>query len=199
MNMGQDRQIQNVGGNGGNQFGQYAGQVTQNQQGYNACQNGGIQVAQNAGVQSGLRVWEMAIKPDATTAEDWFILQGDLDEIDKVNANCILMANLQKASTSGTQHDKAPVYDTDGSAEIIAKAIVLLHSFHAVVLALRHYKMMTSLDKQLTPPSSLNLSSLLIDALVMMAFFLSTRACSCASPLTFITLAVAQNCSMHKV
>nr|GFD47996.1 hypothetical protein [Tanacetum cinerariifolium] len=45
MNMSQDRQIQNVGGNGGNQFGQYAGQVAQNQQGYNAWQNEGIQVA----------------------------------------------------------------------------------------------------------------------------------------------------------
>nr|GFC98762.1 hypothetical protein [Tanacetum cinerariifolium] len=39
-NMSQDRQTQNVGGNGGNQFGQYAGQVAQNQQGYNAWQNG---------------------------------------------------------------------------------------------------------------------------------------------------------------
>nr|GEV88073.1 hypothetical protein [Tanacetum cinerariifolium] len=42
----------------------------------------------------------------------------DLDEIEKVNANCILMANLQQASTSGTQTDKAPVYDSDGSAEL---------------------------------------------------------------------------------
>nr|GEZ71984.1 hypothetical protein [Tanacetum cinerariifolium] len=42
----------------------------------------------------------------------------DLDEIEKVNANCILMANLQQASTSGTQTDSAPVYDTDGSAEV---------------------------------------------------------------------------------
>nr|GEY70855.1 transposon Ty3-I Gag-Pol polyprotein [Tanacetum cinerariifolium] len=42
----------------------------------------------------------------------------DLDEIEKVNANCILMANLQQASTSGTQTDKAPVYDSDGSAEV---------------------------------------------------------------------------------
>nr|GEX83251.1 retrovirus-related Pol polyprotein from transposon TNT 1-94 [Tanacetum cinerariifolium] len=41
----------------------------------------------------------------------------DLDEIEEVNANCILMANLQQTSTSGTQTDKAPVYDTDGSAE----------------------------------------------------------------------------------
>nr|GEU82286.1 integrase, catalytic region, zinc finger, CCHC-type, peptidase aspartic, catalytic [Tanacetum cinerariifolium] len=41
----------------------------------------------------------------------------DLDEIEEVNANCILMANLQQASTSGTQSDKAPVYDSDGLAE----------------------------------------------------------------------------------
>nr|GEY03444.1 hypothetical protein [Tanacetum cinerariifolium] len=43
---------------------------------------------------------------------------GDLDEIKKVNANCILMINLQQALTSGTQTDKAPVYDSDGSAEV---------------------------------------------------------------------------------
>nr|GEW18105.1 hypothetical protein [Tanacetum cinerariifolium] len=92
-----DRQIQNVGGNGRNQFGQYARQITQNQQGYNAWQNGGIQGAQNAGqnagVQSGLRELEMGIKPGATTVEDWHV------------------------STSGTQLDKAPIYDTEGSAE----------------------------------------------------------------------------------
>nr|GEU65846.1 retrovirus-related Pol polyprotein from transposon TNT 1-94 [Tanacetum cinerariifolium] len=48
---------------------------------------------------------------------DFMAVAGDLDEIEKVNANCILMANLQHASTSGTQLDKAPVYDTDGLAE----------------------------------------------------------------------------------
>nr|GFA26143.1 hypothetical protein [Tanacetum cinerariifolium] len=41
----------------------------------------------------------------------------DIDEIYEVNTNCILMANLQQASTSGTQTDKAPYYDSDGSAE----------------------------------------------------------------------------------
>nr|GFC14499.1 ribonuclease H-like domain-containing protein [Tanacetum cinerariifolium] len=45
--------------------------------------------------------------------------KGNLDEIEEVNANCILMANLQQASTSGTQSDKAPVYDSDGSVEVI--------------------------------------------------------------------------------
>nr|GEU46238.1 hypothetical protein [Tanacetum cinerariifolium] len=79
----------------------------------------------------GMRVLEMGIKPGATTAEDWeeariqlqaeefdfMAAAGDLDKIEEVNANCILMANLQHASTSGTQLDKAPVYDTDGPAE----------------------------------------------------------------------------------
>nr|GFA53114.1 hypothetical protein [Tanacetum cinerariifolium] len=42
----------------------------------------------------------------------------DLDEIEEVNANCILMANLQQTSTLGIQTDKAPVYDSNGSAEV---------------------------------------------------------------------------------
>nr|GFB47040.1 hypothetical protein [Tanacetum cinerariifolium] len=32
--------------------------------------------------------------------------------------DCILMANLQQASNSGTQTNKAPVDDSDGSAEV---------------------------------------------------------------------------------
>nr|GFC08105.1 hypothetical protein [Tanacetum cinerariifolium] len=142
LNMGQDRQTQNVRGNSRNQFRNYAGQVAQNQQGYNAWKNGGFQGAQNAiqnagvqnsgnqnglvvvlgiGNQSGTPLWprvlEMGIKPGATTVEDWeeakiqlqaeefdfMAVAGDLDEIEEVNTNCILMANLQQASTSGTQ------------------------------------------------------------------------------------------------
>ncbi|GKG03534.1 hypothetical protein Tco_0311170, partial [Tanacetum coccineum] len=49
---------------------------------------------------------------------DLMVAAADLDEIEEVNANCILMANLQQASTSGTQTDNAPVYDTNGSAEV---------------------------------------------------------------------------------
>nr|GEZ26982.1 hypothetical protein [Tanacetum cinerariifolium] len=187
--MSQDRQNQNVGGIGGNQFGQYVGQVAHNQQGYNAWQNGGIQVAQNAvqntGGQSGGNQNGLAVVPgianqsgsgnvvvardegtgmgnqarcyncrglshiarnctarprrrDAAYLQtqlviaqkeevgiqfqakesDFMAAAGNLDEIEEVNANCILMANLQHASISGTQLDKAPVYDTDGSAEI---------------------------------------------------------------------------------
>nr|GFB46435.1 hypothetical protein [Tanacetum cinerariifolium] len=134
----------------------------ENQQGYNAWQNGGIQVAQNAvqnaSVQSGGNQNGRVVVPGianqngtgnvvAARAEgtgirnqarlsclfaqkeeaeiqlqaeefDFMAAAGDLDEIEEVNANCILMANLQHASTSGTQLDKAPVYDTDGSTEV---------------------------------------------------------------------------------
>nr|GFC87795.1 ribonuclease H-like domain-containing protein [Tanacetum cinerariifolium] len=48
---------------------------------------------------------------------DLMAAAADLDEIEEVNANCILMANLQQASSLGTQTDSTPVYDTDGSAE----------------------------------------------------------------------------------
>nr|GEX38873.1 hypothetical protein [Tanacetum cinerariifolium] len=109
MNQDEDRQIQNVGGNGGNQFGQYAGQLAQNQQGYNAWQNYGIQVAKNVGQNAVVQNGEEF---------DFMAAAGDLDKIEEVNANYILMANLQHASTSGTQLDKARVYDTDGSAEV---------------------------------------------------------------------------------
>nr|GEW47845.1 Gag-Pol polyprotein [Tanacetum cinerariifolium] len=52
---------------------------------------------------------------------DFMAATGDLDEIEEVNANYILMVNLQHASTSGTQLDKAPINDTDGSAEVQLK------------------------------------------------------------------------------
>nr|GFB48307.1 hypothetical protein [Tanacetum cinerariifolium] len=49
---------------------------------------------------------------------DLMAVAADLDEIEEINGNCILMANLQQALTSGTQTDKAPVYYSNGSAEV---------------------------------------------------------------------------------
>nr|GFC06231.1 hypothetical protein [Tanacetum cinerariifolium] len=49
---------------------------------------------------------------------DLMAAAADFDEIEEVNANCILIANLQQASSSGTQTNSTPVYDTDGSAEV---------------------------------------------------------------------------------
>nr|GEX47496.1 uncharacterized mitochondrial protein AtMg00810-like [Tanacetum cinerariifolium]GEY79843.1 uncharacterized mitochondrial protein AtMg00810-like [Tanacetum cinerariifolium] len=98
MNMGQDRQMEMVGGNGENQFREYAGQ--------------NIPRVQNFGNQNGL------IGVSGNANQNLNGNAADLDEIEEVNANCISMANLQQASTSGTQTDRAPVYDSDGSAEI---------------------------------------------------------------------------------
>nr|GEZ04050.1 hypothetical protein [Tanacetum cinerariifolium] len=100
---------------------------TNNQQGYNAWQNGGIQVAQNtvqnASVQSSSNQNGLVVVPGIANQNGTGNVvaaraKGDLDKIEEVNANCILMANLQHASTSSTQLNKAPVYDTDGSAEV---------------------------------------------------------------------------------
>nr|GFC17278.1 hypothetical protein [Tanacetum cinerariifolium] len=52
MNMGQERQMHMVGGNGGNQFRQYAGQNAGNLNRYNAVQNVRNQVVQNLRVQN---------------------------------------------------------------------------------------------------------------------------------------------------
>nr|GFB40306.1 hypothetical protein [Tanacetum cinerariifolium] len=248
MNMGQDRQMQMIGGNGGNQFRQYAGQNAGNLNRYNAVQNVRKQVAQNPRVQNdgiqnqirnapdqdqssfnqnylqqpmtnpeyitdpttamnmALALMAKAFKLNYSTptnnnqrissnprnmqtqgtgrllnwngnlvasraegnaagqngnqircyncrgvghyarnctirprrrdaaylqtqlliaqkeeagiqlqAEEYDLMAAaaDLDEIKEVNANYILMANLQQASTSGTQTDSAPIYDTD--------------------------------------------------------------------------------------
>ncbi|GJX94346.1 retrovirus-related pol polyprotein from transposon TNT 1-94 [Tanacetum coccineum] len=154
MNMGQDRQMQMVGGNGGNQFRQYVGQNVRNQNRYNVVQNVRNQVVQNAvqnpGVQNvrnqnGLIVvlWianqircynckglghlarNCTVRPRRRYAAylqtqlliaqkeevgiqlqaeefDLMAAAADLDETEEVNENCILMANLQQASTSGT-------------------------------------------------------------------------------------------------
>nr|GEY60572.1 hypothetical protein [Tanacetum cinerariifolium]GEY60588.1 hypothetical protein [Tanacetum cinerariifolium] len=169
MNMSQDRQTQNVGGNGGNQFGQIQG--AQNTGQNVGAQGGGNQnelvvvsgitnqngtgnvvavrtkgtgngnqarcyncrglghIARNctarprrrdaAYLQTQLLIAQKEEARIQLQVEefDFMAVAGDLNQIEEVNANCILMANLQHASTSGTQLDKAPVYDTNGSAE----------------------------------------------------------------------------------
>nr|GEX37777.1 hypothetical protein [Tanacetum cinerariifolium] len=112
MNMGQDRQMQMVGGNGGNQFRQYAGQNVGNLNGYNAIQNDvRNQVIQNAiqnqriqnvRNQNGQIVVPGNANQNQIGNEEYDLIAGaaDMDEIEEVNANCILMANLQQATTT---------------------------------------------------------------------------------------------------
>nr|GEZ74477.1 hypothetical protein [Tanacetum cinerariifolium] len=68
----------------------YAGQNARNPAGYNDVIGNQLLIAQKeeAGIQ--LQTEEYDLKADAA----------DLDEIKEVNTNCILMANLQQASTS---------------------------------------------------------------------------------------------------
>ncbi|GKB56792.1 hypothetical protein Tco_0912978 [Tanacetum coccineum] len=49
---------------------------------------------------------------------DFMAAIGACEETERVNENCTLENNLQQASTSGTQSNKAPVYDLDGSTEV---------------------------------------------------------------------------------
>nr|GFA56561.1 hypothetical protein [Tanacetum cinerariifolium] len=93
---------------------QVGGQNARNPAGYNDVT--GNQVIQNAVQNPRVQNEEPGIQLQVEEY-DLMAAAADLDEIEEVNANCILMANLQQASTSGTQADSAPVYDTDGSAE----------------------------------------------------------------------------------
>nr|GEX50331.1 putative ribonuclease H-like domain-containing protein [Tanacetum cinerariifolium] len=161
------KQMQMVGGNGGNQFRQYTGQNARNPARYNdvignqviqnanQIGNGNLVAARaegNAAGQNGNQIRcyncrgvghyarNYTVRPrrrDAAYLQtqlliaqkeeagiqlqaeecDLMVAATDLDEIEEVNANCILMANLQQASTSGAQTDSAPIYDTNGSAE----------------------------------------------------------------------------------
>nr|GFA07746.1 hypothetical protein [Tanacetum cinerariifolium] len=110
-------QMQMVGGNGGNQFRQYVGQNAGNMTGYNdvignQIGNGNLVTARAEGNTAGPRRRDAAYlqtqlliaqKEEAEIqlqAEEYDLMAAaaDIDEIEEVNANCILMANLHCAS-----------------------------------------------------------------------------------------------------
>nr|GFA80141.1 hypothetical protein [Tanacetum cinerariifolium] len=129
MNMGQDRQMQMVGGNAN--LNRNGNLVATRAEG-NAAGHNGNQIRCYNCRRVGHFARNYTVRPrrrDAAYLQtqlliaqneefDLMAAAADLDEIEEVNANCILMANLQQASTSGTRSDKAPVYDADGSAEV---------------------------------------------------------------------------------
>nr|GEY38716.1 retrovirus-related Pol polyprotein from transposon TNT 1-94 [Tanacetum cinerariifolium] len=131
INMGQDRQMQMVGvqnmrvHNIRNQNGLIGIPVNANQ---NLNGNGNLVATRaegNVARQNGnqIRCYNCRGKEEPgiqLQAEEFDLMAAtpDLDEIEEVNVNCILIANLQQASTLGTQTDKAPVYDSDGSVEV---------------------------------------------------------------------------------
>nr|GEX13398.1 copia protein [Tanacetum cinerariifolium] len=118
-----------VGGNGENQFRQYASRNVGNQV---RCYNyrGLGHLARNCTVrpkrkdatylQTQLLIAQKEEAEIQLQAKEFDLMDAvaDLDEIEEVNANCILMANFHQASTSGTQTNKAPVYNSDRTAEV---------------------------------------------------------------------------------
>ncbi|GKA39603.1 ribonuclease H-like domain-containing protein, partial [Tanacetum coccineum] len=145
MNMGQDRHMQMVEGNGGNQFRQYAEQNVGNQNGYNAVQNVGNQVVQHAVQNSATRAEGNAIGNNGNhircynfrglghlarnytvkpRRRDAAYLQTQLLIAQKEEARIQLQVEEFDLMVAAAyldeikETDKAPVYELDGSAEV---------------------------------------------------------------------------------
>ncbi|GJR58998.1 hypothetical protein Tco_1501160 [Tanacetum coccineum] len=83
----------------------------------NQSRNGNVVTALAEGNDNGINEEEAGIQ--STHEEFEFMAAADAcEETERANSNCTLENNLQQASTSGTQYDKALVYDLDGSAEV---------------------------------------------------------------------------------
>ncbi|GKA37145.1 hypothetical protein Tco_0723710 [Tanacetum coccineum] len=123
MNIDQDRQMLMVDDNVGNQFRENAVQNVGHLVRQNAVQNQGTQNVRN---QNGLSVVSeianqygngnvAAARAEGNANGN----NGAYKETERANANCTLESNLQQASISGTQSDKAPIYDSDRSAKLL--------------------------------------------------------------------------------
>ncbi|GJV64179.1 hypothetical protein Tco_1475007 [Tanacetum coccineum] len=97
--------------------------AVQNQGTQNVGNRNRLSVVPGIANQHGNRNIQIALKEEAgiQLTQDEFDFMADAsayEEIERVNANCTLKDNLQQASTSGTQTDKAPVYDSNELAEV---------------------------------------------------------------------------------
>nr|GFD10431.1 Gag-Pol polyprotein [Tanacetum cinerariifolium] len=94
--------MQMIGGNGRTQFRQYAGNLNGT-----FCSRLHFKPRRRdaAYLQTQLLIAQKEEAGIQLQAEEYDLMAAaaDLDEIEKVNANCILIANLQQASSLGTQ------------------------------------------------------------------------------------------------
>nr|GFC38462.1 hypothetical protein [Tanacetum cinerariifolium] len=104
--MGQDRQMQKVGGNGGNQFRQYAGKNAGNMNGYKAVQNVKNQGSMTFRSRLHCQAKEKGCCLSSNTVVDCSKGRGRNPT-----------SSRRQASSSGTQTNNTPVYDSDGSVE----------------------------------------------------------------------------------
>ncbi|GJS04344.1 hypothetical protein Tco_0320852 [Tanacetum coccineum] len=79
---------------------------------------------------------------------DFMAAAGAYDKIEKVTTNYNLQDNLQHASKSGTQSDKAPVYDSDRSAKSVYQEQCLTKKINA--LHLSSGKQITTLNEEIS-------------------------------------------------
>ncbi|GJZ97656.1 hypothetical protein Tco_0670109 [Tanacetum coccineum] len=126
MNTSQDIKMQMVDDNVGNQVRHNAVQNDGNEVGQNAVQNlapakgNGNGINDAAYLQQQLQfAQEEEVGIQSNQEEFEFMDAADsYEETERVKVNCTLEDTLQQASTSGTQSDSAPVYDSDGSTEV---------------------------------------------------------------------------------
>ncbi|GKA54567.1 hypothetical protein Tco_0753516 [Tanacetum coccineum] len=114
MNMGQDRQMQMVRGNGnqnaGNQNGLIVvlGIANQNANGNVVAARAEVSPRRKdvAYLQTQLLIAQKEEAGIQLQAKEFYLMADarDIDEIEEVNANCILMANLQQALTSEEEY-----------------------------------------------------------------------------------------------
>ncbi|GJR01573.1 RNA-directed DNA polymerase, eukaryota, reverse transcriptase zinc-binding domain protein [Tanacetum coccineum] len=97
-----------------------------------------LQIAQEeeTGIQSTQEEFEFMTAVDAH------------EETERVKVNCTLDDTLQQASTSGTQSDNVPVYDSYGSAEVPKDEIFYDHDiFNMPTQEVRYTDLQTELDR----------------------------------------------------
>ncbi|GJX23579.1 gag-pol polyprotein, partial [Tanacetum coccineum] len=97
-----------------------------------------LQIAQEeeAGIQSTQEEFEFMAAADA------------YEETERVKVNCTSEDTLQQASTSGTQSDNAPVYDSDGSTEVPKDENCYDHDiFNMLTHEVQYTDLQTELDR----------------------------------------------------